>query len=226
MKLEFHNIYLYIVLLCVLLLLQYWYLSYCKYKNYNSDYIVNKDVYIDLVEEYFYFNRNITDEKNVFVGDSITKRFNIYEFSYEIKVVNRGIFSDTTFGLLNRLDANVNNLKVGKLFIMIGFNDLKIRSNEEIIANIKQILLKAKAKKKYIQSLLPVNSDRKELNDRISSINDQLRKIASEEGYIYVDLHSHFKDSKNGIKPELTSDGIHPNYHGFQLWFYLIEPLL
>ncbi len=109
---------------------------------------------------------------------------------------------------------------------MIGYNDLRYRTNVEIIHNIKQILLRSKANQTYIQSLLPVSSDNNEINDRIIALNNQLKTIAIDKGYIYIDLHSHFVSDNNGIKPELTRDGTHPNYFGYKLWFSIIQPLL
>lgn len=197
-----------------------------KFLYEQKDNITHTDIYKDLNEEYLNLNKDIVDQKIVFVGDSITKRFNIHEFSQKIGIINRGIFSDTTHGLLNRLETNVNNLKISKLFVMIGYNDLKFRTNVEIIQNIKKILLKSKADKIFFQSLLPVKSDIKDINDRIIYINDQIKKMATSGGYIYVDLHSHFISNDNEIKSELTRDGIHPNYFGYKLWFSLIEHLL
>ena len=191
------------------------------------DDILNLEVYKDLTDEYNYFNAQHSNKVFiVFVGDSITKRFNIQEFAYDNNILNRGIFFDTTLGLLNRLDQNINNLKIEKLFLMIGYNDLKFRSNDEIVGNIREILLKSKANTKYLFSLLPVKSSRSEDNRRIVYINKHLKQIAKENKYLYIDVHSHFADSSGGINPELTSDGIHPNILGYKKWFLLVGPLL
>jgi lysophospholipase L1-like esterase len=203
----------------------YFYIQ--KILNKPIDDIADTDIYKDLSEEYAYLNKITTNEPLiVFVGDSITKRFNISEFAKSKNILNRGIFSDTTQGLLNRINININNININKLFIMIGYNDLKFRTNDEIINNIKKIISVAKAEKIYIQSLLPVISDRNVINERIIIINKQLRKISIDGGCYYIDLHSHFVGNNNGIKTELTRDGTHPNYFGYKLWFSLIEDLL
>ena len=176
MQLKLNKIVPFIVLLCLILVVfngyyffirrgvgPYFYINKFLYEP--TDNIIHTDMYKDLSEEYLNLNKQIFDPKIVFVGDSITKLFNIREFSGKIEVINRGIFSDTTHGLLNRLEININNLKIEKLFVMIGYNDLIFRTNLEIVHNIKQILLKSKAAQIYIQSLLPVKSDRKEINE-------------------------------------------------------------
>jgi hypothetical protein len=134
-----------------------FYLS--KFSGKNIDYIVETPAYIDLVEEYRNLNLSYKDRTFiVFVGDSITKRFNTDEFFKCENILNRGIYSDTTFGVLNRLDENINNLQIEKLFVMIGYNDLKDRNDTEILENIKLIVKKSRAKYKFIQSILPIDS--------------------------------------------------------------------
>jgi lysophospholipase L1-like esterase len=191
-----------------------------------EDKILDLNIYKDLTEEYFFFNKEYEKSKIVFIGDSITKRFNINEFTGECEIINRGIFYDTTLGLLNRIDSNLNFLKISKVFIMIGYNDLKIRTNNEIISNIKKIVTEIKAEKVYLQSLLPVSFERKELNNRIVFINSEIKKIADNQKVFFIDLYSHFKSNKNYINPRLTRDGIHPNYYGNKLWFSVIEEYL
>src|SRR5690554_1077084 len=44
----------------------------------------------------------------VFVGDSITQDYNVYEYFKGIDIYNRGIGGDTTQGLLNRLDVSID----------------------------------------------------------------------------------------------------------------------
>ncbi len=198
-----------------------------KILNNPKDRVVDYDIHKDMAEEYFHLNQLLKNRSfTVFAGDSITKRFNIAEFTADRDILNRGIFFDTTHGFLTRLDKNINNLEINKLFLMIGYNDLKYRSNDEIFDNIKKIVSRIKAKKIYIQSLLPVGSNRTGANERIMRINKWLKKLARDEGHIYIDLHSRFMDGRGGVKPELARDGVHPGYPGYKLWFSIIEPYL
>jgi lysophospholipase L1-like esterase len=191
-----------------------------------TDKIFEYDIYKDLREEYSYLNKMHNEAKIVFVGDSITKRFNIQEFAGDCRIINRAVFFDTTQGLLDRIDVNVNNLNVDIVFLMIGYNDLKFRSDDEIVSNIKLIVSRLKSNTIYIQSLLPVGFDSPDLNNRIVYINNQIMKISNNKNIIYLDLHSYFIASGNYIKPELTRDGVHPNYFGYKLWYSIIDNLL
>lgn len=198
-----------------------------KFYSKNIDYIVETHAYKDLVEEYrnlnlFYKNKTVI----VFIGDSITKRFNTDEFFPCENILNRGIYSDTTFGLLNRLDENINNLRIEKLFVLIGYNDLNDKTDTEILENIKFITQKSKAKYKFIQSILPIDSYKKDLNSRIDKINCQLREQASLKNYTFVDINSELKDENGGINGMFSSDGVHLNYQGYKVWFTTIKKYL
>lgn len=195
-----------------------------KFINKPSDKVIHNYYYKDLKEEYKHLNYKDNHKPFiVFVGDSITKRFNIYEFAQNKNVLNRGIFLDTTQGLISRIDENISNLNVQKIFLMIGYNDLKYRSNSEIVTNIEKILLKLNKYEIYLQSILPVSSKRENENLRIIAVNNELQKLAKEKKCKYIDLHSSFFLDKIGIDPKLTRDGTHPNYLGYKLWFSIIK---
>jgi lysophospholipase L1-like esterase len=184
-------------------------------------------IYKALSQEYSYMNTQYRNKSAiVFLGDSITKRFNTSEFFRAKLILNRGIFFDTTEGVLRRLNHNVNNLSVRKLFLMIGYNDLKYRSNGEILENISDILSRIKSQKIFVQSLLPVAAQRKNINARIVQINTNLKALCSEKGVFYVDLHSMFRDNSGGMAEKYSLDGVHPNILGYELWSQIIFPLL
>jgi len=189
-----------------------------------SDPILELPIYQDLVEEYRILNRRYKEKSYiVFVGDSITKRFNINEFFEKDNIINRGIFSDTTLGLIKRLEKNINNLKIDKLFIMIGYNDLKYRDNNSIINNIEEIVRSSSAKTIYVQSILPVDLNNQELNLRINLINNSLSDSAIKNNYIFINLNDKFKDENGSLDPKLSIDGTHPNFHGYTLWFSIVK---
>ena len=193
----------------------------------DEDDILKKTTYQSLVQEYFYLNKRTGDrDVIVFLGDSITKRFNIQEIFSNKHILNRGIFYDTTFGVLNRLEDTVNNLSINKIFIMIGYNDLKFRENHEILNNISLIISRVKANKVFVQSLLPVDSNRKKTNKRIRKLNHEIKLIVESKGLKYIDLYSEFVDKKGGINPNYTFDGTHPNFIGYMVWFSMINPFI
>ena len=104
------------------------------------DPILDHPLYQDYKIEYEYLNSTYRGSKYiVFLGDSITARFKLSEYFPHKPLLNRGIFSDTTHGLINRIENNCNNLDVAKCFILIGYNDLKYRTDGEILENYEKI---------------------------------------------------------------------------------------
>ncbi len=188
-----------------------------------KDAVLISPEYRDMVEQYAYINQSVNAVSIVFLGDSHTKRFNIEEYFRGYNAVNRGMYSDTTASLLGRLDRNVNNLKISKLFLLIGYNDLQYRSNTEIVNNIKLILNRINAEKIYLQSLLPVDAKSKDINVRIVDINDELRKHCVGKNVEYVDLHRHYLNEAGGLSDKYSFDGIHLNGAGYLLWKELIQ---
>jgi len=192
-----------------------------------QDPILRLALYNELKEEYKILNEKQANKKVVvFVGDSITRRFNLQEYFPDLFILNRGIFDDTTLGVLRRLNQNINNLDINKLFLMIGLNDLAYRTNHEILYNISLMLSRIKAHKVYIQSILPVNACYNENNARIVELNRRLKDMCEQSGNYYVDLHSHFLDEQQGLDRKYSCDGVHPNAYGYYLWSTVLAPII
>lgn len=186
-----------------------------------------------LLENGFKFKINAFTKQNkfvktggiVFVGDSITQDYNVYEYFSEYHVYNRGIGGDTTVGLKTRLDLSIFDLKPKTVVLMIGTNDLALlKTTPEIVAkNIEEIILTIKAKmpnvKIILQSIYPVNETMSPMtvlprtNNDIIKINQLLAQI---QQVIYVDVYSHLiKDNK--LNPAYSVEGLHINEEGYEL---------
>jgi lysophospholipase L1-like esterase len=177
---------------------------------------------------------NLPDTKNeiIFLGDSITDFARWSEMFQNVNIKNRGIRADRTDGVLNRLDEIVSSLP-GKVFIMIGVNDLiRKRDISVIISNydniLKLIQKKSPQTKIFVQSVLPVNTDirhrlSREVNNDIIRLNANLKEMCTQYGINYIDLFPLFADEKNKLKKEYTIDGLHPNGKGYMVWKSGIE---
>ena len=164
----------------------------------------------------------------VFAGDSITARFEWQEYFSSLTVVNRGIDSDVSEGLKNRLDSIIAE-KPEKIFIMIGINDIRqkipteqtIRNYSEIIASLRQSLPACSI---YIESVLPVSHATGIDNAQVRALNDQLRALAEKEGLTYLDIYSHMASSDDDFL--YTEDGVHPTGEGYQIWMDVLSDYL
>lgn len=164
-------------------------------------------------------NRTITGPVVVFVGDSLTFKLSLDRLAFP-RSVNRAIKGDTTVGVLSRLDDNVSGLVVECLFLMIGYNDLKFRSNEEILKNIGNIVTRVKAGRIVLQTVLPIDSRRRWFNKRIVDLNASIRLRYSKAGTVEVlDLYPKFESPDgNGIRESLAVDGVHLSRDGYRIW--------
>ena len=170
----------------------------------------------------------------IFLGDSITDGGEWVELFGDVRMKNRGISGDVTWGVLDRL-TEVTEGKPAKIFLMIGVNDLaRGKSVEEIVANHRKIVERIRKETPlthlYIQSLLPVNpsfgkfKNHTDKTEQILAINEQLKKIAKETPKTtYIDLFSHFATKDNLFDPRYTNDGLHLTGDGYLLWKSLIE---
>ena len=164
----------------------------------------------------------------VFLGDSITEGGPWEELFPGVRTRNRGIGGDTTEGVLRRLEQ-VTRAQPTKVFLLIGTNDLYAgRSEDEIVANIEDILEQLKQESPdtevYLQSVLPRAAS---YRARVEALNTRLSEVAGERGAAWVDLYPSFLDPESGaIRPELSNDELHLLGPGYALWKEQVEPLV
>ena len=185
----------------------------------------------------------IGKNKIVFLGNSIMQGGGNWNDRYKSNnIVNRGISGDYTAGVLKRLDEIIF-YKPNAVFLMIGINEFfadnseKPEVNPENVAkNILKIadtITKHSPKTKiFIHTILPINNDQyikiKEVNynflrdNYIPSINSQVKETNSilelNGRYEVIDLHSIFIDKALKLNSKLSSDGVHLNENGYNLW--------
>ena len=174
--------------------------------------------------------RLLPDEKNeiIFLGNSITDIGEWTEIWHNIKVKNRGISGDNTFGVLARLDEVLSS-KPAKIFIMIGINDISKETPDSIIVeNYKKIIARVKTEspktKLYVQSILPTNNEFNDFkrhqnkDEHIQFVNKKLQEICVAEKLFYVDLYNSFLNEQGKLDKKYTNDGLHINGYGYMKW--------
>jgi len=167
-----------------------------------------------------------------FLGDSITDGGNWTELIGDLRVTNRGISSDTCWGIAKRLDE-VTEGRPAKVFLMIGTNDLdrdktvpQVRDKiGEIIDTIKR---DSPATEIYLQSILPVIDFTwgSRNNATIDEMNGELEKLAEAKKVTWVNLNPWFKDANGALRRDLTEEGLHLNGRAYYLWYSLIRKYL
>lgn len=164
----------------------------------------------------------------VFAGDSLTARCHFDELLDTNKaILNRGIGSDTTEGLYNRLDEILSH-DPSTIFIMIGINDLAqnisqdvtIQNYEAILDMIKQHDPKISV---YVQSVLPTTEYD---NAQIRDMNSRIEQLAKQNQYTYIDLFPLFIRDGEPIAEYYSADHVHLNGSGYDVWLKEIAPLI
>lgn len=207
----------------------------------------------------------ITLNKNsrvLFIGDSITdvkfnlcmmnkikgrriyalelkKRFKGY--SKNIKVDIKGIASNRTYHVYDRLTADCINLKPDVIVMLIGVNDAwenyvpeqyppLLRPMEPHFCEIFR-RINTELKDVQVLYLLPFMIDSVEeklpFHKTLDEFRARLRLIAENNGAVILDLQEVFYRAQKSISPEkLAIDGIHPTNLGHKVIADAIEELI
>ena len=174
------------------------------------------------------------EKRIVFMGNSITEGWlkKRPEFFANKSYINRGISGQTTPQMLLRFKQDVINLKPKAVIILAGINDIAGNTGpskiEMILENIQSMVALSKANgiKVILCSVLPAYDFpwRKGLEpaEKVVQLNSLLEAYANKNDLIYVDYFTEMVNNINGLKEELTYDGVHPNKNGY----LVMEPIL
>jgi len=168
----------------------------------------------------------------VLLGDSITEGFNVTKHFPGRRVLNRGIGADIIGnalpaddhrGILRRLDNSVFDCAATDVFLLIGINDLGAGRKPDVMEQgyreiLKRIHETAPAVRVHVQSVLPTRGKYAKHNAPVREFNERLRKLATEFGYDYIDLHKLMLDEQGELKAEFTPEGLHLNDAAYVVW--------
>jgi len=158
----------------------------------------------------------------IFIGDSITQ--SLVTSAITNLSVNYGIGSDTTLGVLKRIEMYQSINRAKGVVIAVGINDLPLRDNVDIISNYEKILhFLPKELPIVVSAILPVDESITSLdlmNSRISELNQSLSDLASKYRNVeFLNAGSFLQGSDLNLKSEFhVGDGIHLNSLGYNLW--------
>ena len=176
------------------------------------------------------------ENRVVFMGDSITEgwHFDGPNGSFPGKpYVNRGISGQTTPQMLVRFRQDVIELQPKVVVILAGTNDIAGNTGPETLEQIEDNLASmsdlatANRIRVVLCSVLPAVDYRwapgLEPAPKIVALNIWVKSFAAEKGYVYVDFHSAMKDTRDGLPPSLSKDGVHPTSAGYAVMAPLVE---
>lgn len=202
------------------------------------------------------------NSKVLFLGDSITdvkfnsrQRFkikgkNVYalqlkkrlkNYSKDIKVEIRGIASNRTYHVYDRLTKDCISLKPDVVIMLIGVNDAwenyvpeqyppLVRPMEPHIREVYR-RIRTELPDTQILYLMPFMIDAVEeklpFHKTLDEFRQVLRNIAVENGAAVLDMQAVFNEAQRTVEPEkLAIDGIHPTNLGHKVMADAVESML
>lgn len=191
----------------------------------------------------------------VFIGDSISYGFELYVTEKrangetvlgEAKFLTSGSLSygnslwdvsdesvhPTYNGEKMKLEDAIAQIKPGKIFILLGTNDVALYGVEQTIANadteISRMLEASPEAEIFIMSTTPKYSpaesdvDGALNNADIDALNVAMKQFAVEKGYNFMNIAPLFKDETGGLAADYCSDkegmGIHFTSAAYDIW--------
>ena len=171
----------------------------------------------------------------IFIGDSITHGWegrgkDIWAKYYTPrKAVNLGIGGDRTQHVLWRLDnGNLYNIKPKLAVIMIGTNNSRDNSPQEIYEGNKTIVAKLQKKLPDMNILvLGIFPRGKDSNDARRKVNQKanamIAKLADGKRVHYLDIGAKFTESDGRLTKKIMPDLLHLSPKGYTIWAESIE---
>jgi len=173
------------------------------------------------------------EKRVVFMGNSITNGWKGWDpaFFAGRPYYDRGIGGQTTGQMLVRFREDVINLKAAVVVIMAGINDIAENNGpsklDDVFGNIISMAQLARINhiKVVLCSVMPAHDfpwkpyiDPK---PSVKALNEMIKNYANKNHIVYLDYFSAMADDRNGLPPNLSKDGVHPNLDGYRI----MEPL-
>jgi acyl-CoA thioesterase I len=175
------------------------------------------------------------ENRVVFMGNSITEGWaKHFPVMFPGKAyVGRGISGQTTPQMLVRFRQDVIALEPAVVVLLAGVNDIAGNTGpatlEMIEDNLQSMteLARANGIAVVLSSVLPAYDFpwRRGLEPapKIMALNAWLKQYAAAQRLVYVDYHSAMVDARQGLRAELSGDGVHPNEAGYRVMAPLVE---
>ena len=191
----------------------------------------------------------------VFIGDSISYGFELYvtekhangetvlgeaqfltsgslSYGNSLWDVSNESVHPTYNGEKMKLEDAIAQIKPGKIFILLGTNDVALYGVEQTVANadteISRMLEASPGAEIFIMSTTPKYSpaesdvDGALNNADIDALNVAMRQFAVEKGYNFMNIAPLFKDETGGLAADYCSDkegmGIHFTSAAYDIW--------
>ena len=162
-----------------------------------------------------------------FIGDSLTDGYDLAKYYPQYVTANRGIGGDTTFGLEERLQVSLYDLKPKVVVMLIGANnmDSMLQNYESILKSLQENLPESKI---VLLSLTAMGGEHWGRKNQLAAYNNvSIKLLAQKYNFAFVDLYSALYDVSIGeVYEGYTIDGGHFTHEGYTVVTAQITPVL
>lgn len=171
----------------------------------------------------------------VFIGDS--RMQGVYEYAGLEEADFLAKVSMTIYNMMNtKVTTNGHNETVrealtdrryGKIYIMVGINEMGTGDTEYFIRNYQAVLEEIRTLQPdaliVIQAIMHVSGDldRKDPyfnNANINERNEALKELANGKDIFYIDVNEVYDDENGNLRQEVTADDVHLLGNCYGLW--------
>lgn len=164
----------------------------------------------------------------LFIGDSRTVGLSEYAdignatYAAEVGLTIYSLFDKPIMklqdGSMGTLEQGLKEKQYGKIYLMVGINELGTGTREKFLETYKEAVKKIQSLQPnaiiFVQGILYVTQERSEGDTYINNPNIMLRnmdiaKLEDKEHIFYIDVNSVYSDGKGNLAPENTFDNVH-----------------
>lgn len=182
-----------------------------------------------------------------FQGDSITRRWGATDYPdllahwqasfFGWNAANFAWGGDNTHHMLWRMqNGELEGLSPKVVCLQAGANNLPWtgRANQsqidDVVVGVQAIIAEFRSRYPKIPILLTAMFPRDqnaELAGAITTINEQLKQIADADATIrWININNHLVDANGNLLADVSSDGIHLEKAGYEVWAKALQPVL
>ena len=174
----------------------------------------------------------------VFIGDSRTDTLNLYagwdNAVYYVKtgtniwsIMDDEAAPDPETGDMISIDAALQKQTFGKVYIMLGINELGTGTAETFYQQFKKVVERIKELQPeaiiFVEAIIHVSAAKDEEgtainNKEIDVRNTWLKKLADNQTVFYLDANEVLDDENGALKEEYTFDGVHLKADQLDVW--------
>lgn len=203
-------------------------------QNRNSELIERTEEPIYLNRESVFESLKTDNDDIILIGDSITQRNEWAEAMNNPHIINRGIDSDTVYGVAKRIHLETQD-QPKQIFIEIGINDIYHENDLSLVFEYYQEIAETIKNESpntevFIISAMPVNNTKYSHpinNQDVQNYNVKLKELAEKNEFTFIDIYSAFiKSGTNEMDEKYTYDGVHPNSLGYEVMQNNLKPYI